>query len=63
MNDFEAQRKDMATRARVWTEHQARRLEVSPEAIETAIQRGWLPDQIDRVEQAAELLLSPGKAR
>ena len=46
-------------RAEAWTANQAERLGVSPEAIETAIRRGWLPDQLDKVQDPAELLLPP----
>ena len=46
-------------RAEAWTAHQAQRLGISPEAIETAIKRGWLPDQLDKVQDPAELLLAP----
>jgi hypothetical protein len=45
--------------AEAWTAHQAARLEISAEAIMTAITRGWTPDLIDAVDTAAELLLEP----
>ena len=45
--------------AEAWTAHQAARLEISAEAIMTAIKRGWTPDLIDAVDTAAELLLEP----
>ncbi len=32
-------------------------LGITPEAITATITRGWLPDEIDAVETAAELLL------
>ena len=48
-----------ADRAKAWTANQADRLGISPEAIETAIKRGWLPDQRDKVQDPAELLLPP----
>lgn len=40
-----------------------RSLQVLPEAILKAVERGWLPDQINTVESAAELLGSPGRYR
>ena len=46
-------------RAEAWTANQAERLGISPEAIETAIKRGWLANEIDSVVTAAELLLDP----
>ncbi len=52
-------RRAAADRAKAWTVHQADRLGISPEAIETAIKRGWLPDQLDKVQDPAELLLPP----
>ena len=52
-------REAAAERAKAWTAHQAERLAISPEAIETAIKRGWLPDQLDKVQDPAELLLAP----
>ena len=45
--------------AKAWTAAQAERLGISTEAIETAIKRGWLPDQLDEVQDPAELLLAP----
>ncbi len=48
-----------ADRAKAWVAHQAERLNISPEAIETAIKRGWLANEIDAIETAAELLLPP----
>ncbi len=45
--------------AEAWVAHQAERLNISPEAIETAIKRGWLANEIDAIETAAELLLLP----
>ena len=63
LEDFNQQREETAGRAKAWTAHQARRLEISEEAIETAIRRGWTPDQIDQVKQAVELLETPGKAK
>ena len=52
-------REAAAGRAKAWTAHQAERLGISPEAIEVAIKRGWLPDQLDNVQDPAELLLPP----
>jgi hypothetical protein len=45
--------------AAAWTAAQADRLGVTPEAIEMTIQRGWLPDEIDAVTTATELLVRP----
>jgi hypothetical protein len=45
--------------AEAWTAAQAIRLSISAEAVETAIKRGWLPDQIDAVDTATELLVGP----
>ena len=45
--------------AEAWTAAQAERLDISPEAIETAITRGWTPNLIDEVTSAMELLLKP----
>ena len=52
-------RRDATEQAKAWTAHQADRLDVSPEAIEATIQRGWLPNEIDAAKSAAELLLPP----
>ncbi len=52
-----------AGRARAWTAHQAERLSISEEAIETAIRRGWTPDLLDKVQDPAELLLAPPPER
>ena len=60
MNLVRTPGRDAATeQARAWTANQAERLGISSEAIETAIKRGWLPDEIDAVETAAELLCEP----
>ena len=56
--DRAGQRHYTAT-AKAWVENQAQRLSISPEAVETAIKRGWLPDQMDNVQDPAELLLAP----
>ena len=45
--------------AEAWTANQAERLGVTPDAIEATIKRGWLADEIDAVETAAELLCEP----
>ena len=45
--------------AEAWTAAPAARLGVTPEAIEMTIQRGWLPDEIDAVDTATELLVGP----
>ena len=45
--------------AAAWTSAQALRLEISEEAVETAIKRGWTPNQIDEVASPMELLLAP----
>ena len=45
--------------AAAWTAAQAARLDVTPEAIEATIRRGWLPDEVDAVETATELLCEP----
>ena len=55
----EYERRAAADRAKAWTANQAERLGISPEAIETAIKRGWLPDQLDNVQDPAELQLDP----
>ncbi len=52
-------RKDAKARARAWTAHQAERLGISEEAIETAVRRGWTPDLLDKVQDPVELLLAP----
>ena len=52
-------REAAAGRAKAWTAAQAEGLGISEEAIETAIKRGWLPDQLDNVQDPAELLLAP----
>ena len=52
-------REAAAGRAKAWTAHQAERLGISPEAIEVAIKRGWLPAEIDTAASALELLLEP----
>ena len=56
--DRAGQRHYTAT-AKAWTANQAERLGISPEAIETSIRRGWLANEIDAIETAAELLLPP----
>ncbi len=48
-----------SNQAHAWTAAQAERLGVTPEAITATITRGWLPDQIDAVAAAAELLCEP----
>ena len=45
--------------AEAWTAAQAARLEITEEAVETAILRGWTPNQIDEVASPMELLLKP----
>ena len=52
-------RHEATEQARAWTANQAERLGISSEAIEATIRRGWLPDEIDAVETAAELLCEP----
>ncbi len=52
-------RDEAAERARAWTKSHADHLGISAEAIETAIKRCWLPDQIDDVSSPMELLLGP----
>ena len=52
-------RHEATEQARAWTANQAERLGVTPEAITATITRGWLPDQIDATETAAELLCEP----
>ena len=52
-------RQEAAKQAEAWTAHQAERLGISPEAIETAIKRGWTPDLLDKVQNPVELLLAP----
>ena len=52
-------RHEATEQARAWTASQAERLGVTPDAIEATIKRGWLPDEIDAAETAAELLLEP----
>ncbi len=56
-------RGEAAERARAWTADQARRLGISPEAVETAVKRGWTPDLLDKVQDPAELLLAPPPER
>ena len=46
-------------RADAWTAHQAARLQVTHEAIAATIKRGWLPNEIDLAQSAAELLGPP----
>ena len=43
-----SERQHYTTTAAAWTESQATRLGVTPEAITATITRGWLPDEIDR---------------
>ncbi len=52
-------REAAAGRAKVWVKAQATRLNISPEAIEVVIKRGWLPAEIDSAASALELLLDP----
>ena len=52
-------RRYYSDQAEAWTANQAERLGVTPEAIEATIKRGWLPDEIDAAETAAELLCEP----
>ena len=52
-------RHEATEQARAWTAAQADRLGVSAEAITATIRRGWLPDEVDAVETAAELLCEP----
>jgi hypothetical protein len=47
---------DMAS---AWTATQAERLGVAGDTITAAIERGWLPDEIDAVDTATKLLVGP----
>ena len=54
-----SERQHYTATAGAWTAAQAERLGVSSDAIEATIKRGWLPDQIDAAQTAAELLGQP----
>jgi len=43
----------------LWTAEQAARLGATPEALLAAVSRGWTPDAIERVKEAAELIGAP----
>lgn len=53
-------RREHAKAAKAWTAATAARLQISPEAVEAAIRRGWTAQAIDRVTVAARLLEGPG---
>jgi len=52
-------RQERIEEANAWTERQAARLGISPEAILKAVEHGWLAPEIESIGHARELLGPP----